>query len=178
MVTVHATWKAIQAEAAPCYQCGTCSGACPVANEMDYSPRKLMRMIQADLRDEVLASDAPWVCASCLSCTVRCPRDIPISDVMNMMRSLALAEGVNPRTDGIYNTSFVRIIKEWGRMFEAELVLRHHLQVNPFNLLGQAAVGIKMIRKGKLAFIPEPSKGRKELQEIMARLEERRAAAG
>jgi Fe-S oxidoreductase len=153
MDTRHVTWEAIQAEAAPCYQCGTCSGACPVANEMDYSPRRLMRMIQADLQGEVSASDAPWICASCLSCTVRCPR-----------------------ADGIYNTSFVRIVKEWGRMFEAELVLRHHLQVNPFNLLGQAPVGLKMMRKGKLAFTPEPSEGRKELREIMARLEERRAA--
>lgn len=176
MVTVHVTWKAIRAETALCYQCGTCSGACPVANEMDYSPRKLMRMIQANLQNKVLASDAPWVCACCLSCTVRCPRDIPITDVMNMIRSLALAKGVNPRTDGIYNTSFVRIVKEWGRMFEAELVLRHHLQVNPFNLLSQIPVGLKMMRKGKLAFTPKPSEGRKELQEIMARLEERRTA--
>jgi heterodisulfide reductase subunit C len=176
MDTRHVTWEAIQAEAAPCYQCGTCSGACPVANEMDYSPRRLMRMIQADLEGEVSASDAPWICASCLSCTVRCPREIDIASTMNMIRSLALAEGVGPRTDGIYNTSFVRIVKEWGRMFEAELVLRHHLQVNPLNLLGQAPVGLKMMRKGKLAFTPEPSEGRKELREIMARLEERRAA--
>jgi hypothetical protein len=95
---------------------------------------------------------------------------------MNMIRNLALTEGVNPRTDGVYNRSFVQIVKEWGRMFEAELVLRHHLQVNPFNLLGQAPIGLKMMRKGKLAFKPELSEGRKELQEIMARLEERRAA--
>ena len=176
MVTAHVTWEAIQAEAASCYQCGTCSGACPVANEMDFTPRRLMRMIQADLRDEVAASHTPWVCASCLACTVRCPREIPITDLMGLIRSLALAEGVNPRTDGIYNTSFVQIVKEWGRMFEAELVLRHHLQVNPFNLLGQAPVGLKMMRKGKLAFKPEPSPGRKEVQEIMARLKERKAA--
>jgi heterodisulfide reductase subunit C len=175
MVTVHVTWEAIQAEAAPCYQCGTCSGACPVANEMDFSPRRLMRMIQADFQNEVMASDAPWICASCLSCAVRCPKEIPITDMMNMIRSLALAQDVNPRTDGIYNKSFVQIVKEWGRMFEAELVLRHHLQINPLNLLGQAPVGLKMMRKGKLAFVPERSKGRKELQEIMARLEKRQA---
>jgi heterodisulfide reductase subunit C len=176
MVAVYVTWEAIRAEAARCYQCGTCSGACPVANEMDFSPRKLLRMIQADLREEVIASDAPWVCASCLSCTVRCPREIPIADMMNMIRSLALAGGANPRTDGIYNKSFVQIVKEWGRMFEAELVLRYHLQVNPLNLLGQAPVGLKMMRKGKLAFTPESSEGRKEVQEIMARLEERKTA--
>jgi hypothetical protein len=106
---------------------------------------------------------------------VRCPKEIPITDMMNMIRSLALAQDVNPRTDGIYNKSFVQIVKEWGRMFEAELVLRHHLQNNPLNLLGQAPVGLKMMRKGKLAFVPERSKGRKELQEIMARLEKRQA---
>ncbi|MFZ5917595.1 MAG: 4Fe-4S dicluster domain-containing protein [Chloroflexota bacterium] len=175
MVAAHVTWEAIRAEAAPCYQCGTCSGACPVANEMDVSPRKMMRLIQADLHDEVARSDAPWVCASCLSCTVRCPRQIPIADVMGMIRTLAIAEGVNPRTDGIYNKSFVQIVKEWGRMFEAELVLRHHLQINPFKLLGQAPVGLKMMRKGKLAFTPERSQGRQEVQEILARVAQRKA---
>jgi hypothetical protein len=49
------------------------------------------------------------------------------------------------------------------------------LQVNPFNLLGQAPVGLKMMRKGKLAFTPDRSQGRKEVQEILARVAERNA---
>jgi heterodisulfide reductase subunit C len=69
-----------------CYQCGTCSGSCPVApaGGMDYTPRIIMRMIQAGMEDQVLSSQTVWTCAACYSCAVRCPRDIDITDVMTV----------------------------------------------------------------------------------------------
>ncbi|HSJ55522.1 MAG TPA: 4Fe-4S dicluster domain-containing protein, partial [Anaerolineae bacterium] len=56
--------------AALCYQCGTCSGACPVtaAGGMKDTPRAIMRMIQAGLEAEVLSSETIWTCASCYHC--------------------------------------------------------------------------------------------------------------
>ena len=35
---------------ATCIQCGTCSGTCPVADFMDYTPRRLIGMINADMK--------------------------------------------------------------------------------------------------------------------------------
>ena len=59
-----------------CIQCGTCSGTCPVADFMDYTPRQLIGMINANLKEEVMESNTYWHCASCFYCTVRSPREI------------------------------------------------------------------------------------------------------
>ncbi|MFB3896153.1 MAG: 4Fe-4S dicluster domain-containing protein, partial [bacterium] len=61
-----------------CIQCGTCTGSCPVSFVMDHAPRKLWGMIRAGMRDEVLSSNTIWLCASCYSCSVRCPQEIKI----------------------------------------------------------------------------------------------------
>ncbi|HQV62869.1 MAG TPA: hypothetical protein PKV19_02630, partial [Anaerolineales bacterium] len=36
-----------------CIQCGTCGGSCPVAEDMDHTPRMLFAMLRAGMRDEV-----------------------------------------------------------------------------------------------------------------------------
>lgn len=161
-----------------CYQCGTCSGSCPVApaGGMDYTPRTIMRLIQAGMEDEVLSSQTVWTCAACYSCAVRCPRDIDITDVMVRLRNLALIRGYPAKTGiarrgRIYNVDFMRIVRRFGRIYELELVLRYHLKTNPFNLLGMAPVGLKMLLKRKLRFLPHPIQGRPEIDGLFYRLE-------
>jgi heterodisulfide reductase subunit C len=166
---------------AVCYQCGTCSGSCPVvpAGGMDYTPRAIMRMLQAGMEDEVLSSETIWTCATCFSCAVRCPREIDITEVMMRLRNLALTRGHPARTNvgrrgRIYNWDFMQIVRRFGRMYELELVLRYHLRTNPLNLLGMAPIGLTMFLKHKLKFLPSPAKGRKEVRDIFDRLEDKR----
>ena len=163
-----------------CYQCGTCSGSCPVApaGGMDYTPRTIMRMIQAGLEDEVLSSETVWTCAACYACAVRCPRDIDITDVMIRLRNLALIRGHPLRTDvarrgRVYNWDFTQIVRRFGRIYELELVLRYYLKTNPLGLLGMAPVGLTMFLKHKLRFLPDAIEGRKEIQGIFYRLEDK-----
>jgi len=75
-----------------CYQCGKCSAGCPTAYAMDLTPRQLMRGIQLGLKDEVLGSTTIWLCLSCQTCSVRCPRQIDIARVLESVRQLAIAE--------------------------------------------------------------------------------------
>jgi heterodisulfide reductase subunit D len=77
-----------------CYQCATCSGSCPTATAMDYTPRALLHMIRLGMGERVLRSRAIWLCTTCYSCTTRCPREIKITDAMVSLRSLAIAKGV------------------------------------------------------------------------------------
>jgi heterodisulfide reductase subunit D len=77
-----------------CYQCATCSGSCPTATAMDYTPRTLLHMIRLGMGERVLRSRAIWLCTTCYSCTTRCPREIKITDTMVSLRSLAIARGV------------------------------------------------------------------------------------
>lgn len=69
-----------------CVQCGTCTGACPMADEMDYFPRKVMHFSQFGLLDNMRDINSYWKCASCHSCSVRCPRGIDIARVMEALR--------------------------------------------------------------------------------------------
>jgi len=77
-----------------CDQCGTCSGGCPMVGEMDVTPSQLMRLAQLGVRD-VLDSKTIWVCASCYTCTVRCPRGLDVSKVAEAMRQIILRQAID-----------------------------------------------------------------------------------
>jgi heterodisulfide reductase subunit D len=79
-----------------CYQCGTCSATCPTAYAMDYSPRALWRLVELGQRDTVLNSNTFWMCSQCYSCTVRCPRDIKITEMMRSLREVYIDQGIAP----------------------------------------------------------------------------------
>jgi len=75
-----------------CYQCGKCAAGCLFADHMDLLPNQVLRLVQ--LSDvSVLSSRAPWVCASCLACAVRCPKGVDIAKVMEAIRLLSLRKG-------------------------------------------------------------------------------------
>lgn len=77
-----------------CDQCGTCSGSCPMVMEMDVTPSQMMRMVQLGQR-EVLETKAMWFCASCFTCTVRCPRGLDLSRVAESLRQMTLRSKVD-----------------------------------------------------------------------------------
>ncbi|RLI68566.1 heterodisulfide reductase [Candidatus Heimdallarchaeota archaeon] len=89
--------KVIELSAQPitrCDQCGVCSGSCPMVNEMDITPSQLMRMVQLG-QEEVLGSKAMWLCASCYTCTVRCPRGLDVSKVAEALRQITLRKAID-----------------------------------------------------------------------------------
>ena len=93
--------EAIKEVIAPCYQCGTCSATCPTAHAMDYSPRALWRLAELGQFDEILKSNTFWMCTACYSCTVRCPREVPISETMRQLRERYIDEEVGPLQGGL-----------------------------------------------------------------------------
>jgi heterodisulfide reductase subunit C len=72
-----------------CFQCGACSSGCPLAQEMDLLPSKVIRYAQLGI-EEVLDSKTIWVCSTCFNCEVRCPRGIDIANVMEALRQTVL----------------------------------------------------------------------------------------
>lgn len=77
-----------------CFQCGACSSGCPMTQEMDYLPSKVIRMAQLGL-EEAMESKTIWVCTTCFNCEVRCPRGIDIANVMEALRQLVLRKKYN-----------------------------------------------------------------------------------
>lgn len=78
-----------------CFQCGTCSGACPMTSHMDAGPRMVMRMAHLGLKEKLERLNTWWICSSCLSCHVRCPRGIDVAKVMEALRLMTLRENRN-----------------------------------------------------------------------------------
>ncbi len=78
-----------------CHQCGKCSSGCPAANFFDFSPRKIVAMIQLGMIEELLTSGVIWHCAQCLLCKERCPRDAGPSDAIQALQNLAYSLDVH-----------------------------------------------------------------------------------
>ncbi|MGW8192906.1 MAG: 4Fe-4S dicluster domain-containing protein [Desulforhopalus sp.] len=78
-----------------CMQCATCTGMCPMAQEMDFSPRKVMHMAQFGLQTKLSNINTYWKCASCHACSVKCPRGIDIAKVMEALRQQVLRKSYN-----------------------------------------------------------------------------------
>lgn len=78
-----------------CFQCGLCAGSCPMTGEMDVYTRRVMHMLQLGLTDQVLTRKMAYLCASCHTCEVRCPRGIEIPKVVEALRLLTLRKGDN-----------------------------------------------------------------------------------
>lgn len=84
-----------------CFQCGTCTAGCPSGRQTSYRTRKLMRMAQLGLKDEIINSDELWQCSTCYTCVERCPRQVPIVDIVIELRNIAVAEGhIRPQHKG------------------------------------------------------------------------------
>lgn len=76
-----------------CFQCGTCTAGCPSGKNTAYRTRKLMRMAQLGLKDMIIDSEDLWQCTTCYTCEERCPRGVPIVDVVIALRNIAVANG-------------------------------------------------------------------------------------
>ena len=78
-----------------CYQCGKCSAGCPMAFSMDLLPNQIIRLAQLGLEEDIAKSKAIWLCASCVTCSVRCPRGVDLARVMEAMRLLTLRKNID-----------------------------------------------------------------------------------
>jgi heterodisulfide reductase subunit C len=75
-----------------CIQCGTCSGGCPAGRRTALRVRTVMRKIQLGI-DDVLSENDIWYCSTCYTCLERCPRKLPITDMIIYLRNLAVKRG-------------------------------------------------------------------------------------
>jgi len=137
-----------------CFQCAKCASGCPVSYAMDYTPTQLVHAIQLGLTDLVLNSKTIWLCASCQTCTTRCPQDVDLAGVMDVVRAIAQREKIKakiPEVPAFYQSS-LRNISLFGRMYEPGLVIMLKLLTRSFTK--DIGLGLKMLKKGKLNIFP------------------------
>jgi heterodisulfide reductase subunit C len=62
---------------------------------MGLTPRHVMHMLQFGLTDRLLQERVGAVCASCHTCTVRCPRGLDVAKVFESVRLLTIRQNVD-----------------------------------------------------------------------------------
>jgi heterodisulfide reductase subunit C len=157
-----------------CIQCGVCTGSCPTANRWDYPPRRVIALVRAGLREELLSSNSMWFCVSCYSCTVRCPRDIKPADIMHALEIIAIRSSKSTKRSKtpILYRCFVDSARGNGRVYELGMMIKLFLKTNPFAALRLAPVGLGLFLHKRLPLKPSRIKGMGELKAILDKARE------
>lgn len=159
-----------------CAQCGLCSASCPNVAQMDYSPRKIIALVRAERRYDVLTSNTMWICASCYLCTVRCPKEVKITELMHTLERLSTRRGLHygGATPAMYR-AFIDSIKRNGRVHELGMMMKFYLltlstgKMNPLATIKMLPLALKLLLRGRMSIKPTKIKGSEQLKTILER---------
>jgi len=155
-----------------CYQCKKCAGGCPMSFVMEPYNSGLLKLIQLGAKDAVLKSNTIWLCVACKTCGARCPNGIDISKIADVLREMALAEGVAPQDKRIlaFHQAFLTTVQHLGRAYEAGTIGLYKLKTATFTQ--DLMLGAKFMAKGKLKIMPERIKRVGEIKQIFRKAKE------
>lgn len=163
----------IRERVSTCMQCGTCSGSCGSSYAMDFTPRRLWRMVQLGLMDEIFESRTFALCSSCYYCTLRCPRGLRLTENIQALKQLAVLRGAAEPGGYKFYRTFLDTVRRYGRVREMELMTRYFLAMkNPLLPLGFTPLGLRLMAKGKVAFEVPRFFGPGKLDAIYRKVEE------
>jgi heterodisulfide reductase subunit C2 len=155
---------------AHCYQCGKCSAGCPLIEEMDIPPSRVLRMIQLRMPqfdDRVLRSLSIWLCLGCETCFVRCPKEVGLPRIMDILRKESLRRHlVHKKAKEIlaFHKAFLKSVKHAGRMHEVGLIIDYKLATK--HLMQDVVVAPRMMLLGKLGLLTKKIEGASEVERI------------
>lgn len=151
-----------------CMQCAKCSAGCPIAFAMDLLPHQIMRFCMIGAEDRALSSKTIWLCASCQTCTTRCPANIDIAKTMDVLRRIARGRGiVADKNVEAFIQNFLKTVKQHGKVFELGLIMRYNLQSRkPFK---DAVFGPLLLRRGRVSLRPHKVKAINEVKKMFER---------
>jgi len=84
-----------------CYQCATCSGACPVAmvTEGRYNPRRLILDALLGLKEKIFGAENSftiWGCTMCDTCDEVCPQKVELTEIFIILKNMSVERGEAP----------------------------------------------------------------------------------
>jgi heterodisulfide reductase subunit C2 len=149
-----------------CLQCKKCSSGCPVGERVDSPPSEIMRRLHLGAGNELLESELIWTCASCETCSARCPMQIDVAAVMDAMRALFMERGaVSPVGQASeFNRVFLDSVRKHGRTYEIGMMAAYKLRTGTF--MKDVDKFPQMLAKRKIAILPSHSGDRKTVKRI------------
>lgn len=88
-----------------CYQCATCSVACPISPANNPYPRKEMIWAAWGLKDKLTKDVDLWLCHNCGNCADLCPRGAKPADLMSAARNMVYKDLTQPSIIGKWMSS-------------------------------------------------------------------------
>ena len=106
-----------------CYQCGTCTGGCPVNRYLpEFNVRAIVKRIMDGEID--LADRALWYCTTCYNCYERCPQKVKPLYQVQAATNIAYAKGLAPESIKDMN----RLLLKCGRNSEITSAAKNQRQ--------------------------------------------------
>ncbi len=87
----------VEEESLPCFQCGVCSGSCPMARlDKYFNPRKMVVNSNLNRPEMSAKNENIWLCAGCYCCSHNCPNGVKVAEIVAELRSEAAEAGNVP----------------------------------------------------------------------------------
>jgi heterodisulfide reductase subunit C len=149
-----------------CFHCQSCGGGCPVSQAMAYRPNGVIRLLQLGQVREALQSSDIWYCIGCNTCSMACPQAIDIAAFMDVMRQMAIEEGVPLAEPDIlaFHREVVGSIHRYGRTHKLEIMMRYKLGQR--DLFSDIDLGLRMLAKRKLDLLPSKISDQRAIKRI------------
>ena len=134
-----------------CMQCGTCSASCPNSGAMDLTPRQVWRLVLLGQFEDIWHSHTFWLCSNCYTCTLRCPRGLPLTEAVNTLKRLAPRETLHDRRQAAFYEVFMDNVRRYGRIQEMDMMLHYFWAMrDPRVPMAFTPLGTKLLRRGKV----------------------------
>ncbi len=137
-----------------CMQCGTCTASCPNAFAMDLTPRHMWRLVLVGEAEAVFQSHTFLLCSACYTCSLRCPRGLPLTDAMSELKQAAARKGLPEHTESTaFYRCFMESVRRHGRVNEMGFISAYFRALmfrKPLTPLQYTPMGMRLMAKGKL----------------------------
>jgi heterodisulfide reductase subunit C len=136
---------------------------------MDYKPHQVMQMVSLGTIAPLLASHTIWICASCYTCSTRCPNEVNVAGVMDSLRRRALSEKVVIAEEKVrlFHRAFLGDIRTFGRIHELSMMATYKMATKTY--FDDMLLGWRMFSRGKLRLLPSLVKKRREIARLFAK---------
>jgi len=113
----------------PCFQCGVCTEACPVAqvSEGRFNPRRLILEVLLGLNEKIFGPEnvfTIWACTFCEICNELCPQKVKLTDIFTTLKNMSAERGEAPD----YYTRKVLALLEHGKAIPKQPAIERRRQ--------------------------------------------------
>jgi heterodisulfide reductase subunit C len=130
----------------------------------------MLQYKENEMDQSILGSKSIWLCVTCEMCYSRCPMEIDIPKMMDLLREKAYKEKKShPKSKNIiaFHKAFLQSIQRNGRLSEIGLLGEYKMAT--FDLMKDVNLAIPMLSRGKLHLLPDKIKDTKLMKRIFAR---------